>query len=195
MTITVIGATPAYVAAISSAARGIEVRADAAPARASWIIVATAEQRRQAMASCGLPAFRVVHVPGLDRDGAVDASVLAEGLARMRELGPYAVEPSAAAVTITRWLMPWIRPRLERLLEGAESVESKLSEKAAINAEKAAVKAEKAERRAERARAGLVKPDTPERARQRVEQKAQRKAERRAKEPLVSETPTMRRSR
>jgi hypothetical protein len=91
--------------------------------------------------------------------------------------------------------MPWIRPRLERLLEGAESVESKLSEKAAINAEKAAVKAEKAERRAERARAGLVKPDTPERARQRVEQKAQRKAERRAKEPLVSETPTMRRSR
>ena len=196
MTIAVVGATPAHVAAISRAARGMKVRADAVPARASWIVVATAAQRREAIARCRLPAFRVVHVAGLDRDGAVDELVLAEGLARMREIGPYAVEPSVAAVAMTRWLMPWIRPALERWLgDGATSVDARLSKKAAARERDAALLAEQVAKRAALEQAGLLAPITPEQARQRAERKAQRKAERRAREPLVSDTPAKRHSR
>lgn len=191
MTIAVIGAAPANLAAISSAASGIQVRVGAVPRGASWVIVATAAQRRQAVAaSSGLPAFRVVHVPGLDRDGAVDVSLLAEGLARMREIGPYVAQPSAAALAVTRWLLPWIRPALERWLgDGAATVDARLSNKAALNAREVAARAEAAERRAALERAGLVKPMTPDQARQLAERKARRKAERRAREPLVSDAP------
>lgn len=188
MTIAVIGAAPANLAAISRAASGIQVRLGAVPRGASWVIVATAAQRRQAVAaSSGLPAFRVVHVPGLDRDGAVDVPLLAEGLARMREIGPYVAQPSAAALAVTRWLLPWIRPALERWLgDGAATVDARLSNKAALNAREVAARAE---RRAALERAGLVKPITPDQARQLAERKARRKAERRAREPLISDAP------
>jgi hypothetical protein len=192
VTIAVIGAAPANLAAISSAASGVQVR-DGSVGGASWVIVATAVQRREAAARSGLPAFRIVHVPGLDREGGVEASVLVEGLVRMREIGPYAAEPSTAAVTVTRWLMPWIRPALERWLgQRGATIDAKLSKKADVNAREAAVRAEEAARRVSLERAGLVSPITPEQARERVERKAQRKAARRAREPLVSDAPAKR---
>jgi hypothetical protein len=192
VTIAVIGATPAHLAAISSAASGVQVRNGSVDG-ASWVIVATAVQRRDATAHSHLPAFRIVHVPGLDRDGAIATSVLVEGVTRMREIGPYAAVLSPMAVTITRRLMPWIRPALERWLgEGAASIDARLSKKAHVNAREAAARTEDAERRAALERAGLVKPITPEQARERAERKAQRKAARRAREPLVSDAPVKR---
>lgn len=197
VTIAVVGATPANTAAITAVARDIEVRADDVPDRTSWIVVATVAQRRDVMERSRLPAFRVIHVPGLDRDGALDVSVLAEGVKRMRELGPYTVVPSPAAVAVTRWLMPWIRPRLERWLgASATTIETKLSKKAIVSAEKVALKAMQAERRAAMVREGLGKSKDSARERERAAQrKAQRKAERRAKEALVSDTPTQRQGR
>lgn len=169
------------------------MHAGSVPSGASWVIVATAAQRRQAAASSGLPAFRIVHVPGLDRDGALNLAVLAEGLTRMREIGAHADVPSATAVAITRRLMPWIRPALERWLgEGAVTAAARLAKKTEVNAQQAVERREYAERRAAREREGLVKPVTPEQARRRAERKAQRKAERRAKEPLVSDAPAKR---
>jgi len=142
----VVGATAASVRQITTlaSARGLRVVVDRAPRRPAWVIVATSAQRQDALARYGLPAFRVIEVPGIERDGAVDADMLSRGMARMAELGAYRPTAAAFALAVTRRLLPWVGAALERAsADGMPDVEKA----ATLRAEKAA------ERSAERAAA------------------------------------------
>lgn len=178
MTLVVIGASAPNAARVIEAAstRGLRVVLGTG-ARASWVIVATASQRRDALAKFGLPAFRVVEWPGLDSDTEIASDILTRGVARMAELGPHRPVASPAGVALIRWLMPWIMRTLDRAIGPAETKELSPAEAAARDARMFAKAAELetsekarrklAERRAQRAaqraaaKAGRHRVDSP----------------------------------
>jgi hypothetical protein len=181
MTLGVIGATAANAAAIAQVAssRGIRVTTGWGSRPPDWIIVASVDERHEALQRYRLPAFRAIEVPEIARDGALDRHVVATAVARMAELGPFRLVLSPLGLRLTRWLMPRIMAALERALS-TDAPATDLARR--LKAKKAAAKA--AEREAKlRERA---KSDTPDEARRRAERKAQRKAARRAESSLVS---------
>jgi len=165
MTLVVIGASAANAARVIEAASARGLRAVIGTgARPSWVMVATASQRRDALARFGLPAFRVVEWPALDGETEIAPDVLARGVARMAEIGPYRPVASPAGVALTRWLMPWIMRTLDRAIGPEDPVEE--------------APASEAEARDARMLEKAAKLDDPDEARRRAERKARRAVER-----------------
>ena len=183
MTLLVIGATEANARQVAAAAtaRGLDVATAWSSARPAWVLAASAAARQEALARYKLPAFRVIEYPGLA--GAVDPAVLTAGLARMTEIAEDVPVLSPRAVAVTRWLMPWISRRLERLLGGeAPDLDDTVSKKGARTVEKASRKAALLSERPS-------KEETELEARRRAERKAARKTARRSEKPSVIDQP------
>jgi len=173
MTLLVIGATPANIREIKSAAspHGLRVVVGRSSQRPDWVLVATVAQRVEALARYALPAFRVIEYPEIERDARLEEDVLAAGVVGMVEVGAFRPAVSAFGVALTKRLMPWITAWLERVLvepepEGVEPAQelaarshrkdAKLqdSHEAQLRAQRKAMRAaeraaEKAARRAE----------------------------------------------
>jgi len=180
MTLVVIGASAPNAARVSEAASTRGLRAVIGTgARPSWVIVATASQRRDALARYGLPAFRVVEWPGLDSETQIALDVLTRGVARMAELGPYRPVASPAGVALTRWAMPLIMRTLDRAIGPGERVETPEGEAAGREA-RILEKVSKLEN-SEEARRRLAERRA-RRAAQRAQEKAARLAEQAAAE-------------
>lgn len=185
ITLLVLGATDDAVRQIASLAsrRGVRVATSWTAARPDWVLAASADDRRQALARYALPAFRVIESRGLAHRNGVDAEVLAAGVARMAEIGADEPALSPRAVALTRRLMPWIVKALERVLgTSVTDPEDTLSRKAERTVEKAS-------RREALLRDRPAKVRTPEEMQLHAERKAARKAARRAEKPSVIDPP------
>ena len=183
MTLLVIGATDDNARQIASAAasRGVRVVTQTTSSRPGWVLTASASQRRDALARYALPAFRVIEYP--DLGGAMNADVLAAGLARMAEIGDPVPLLSPRAIALTRRLLPWVARMLERALgDHVPDQDETLSRKAARATEKARRKAALLSERA-------PKEDSESEARRRAERKHARKAGRRTEKPSVIDQP------
>jgi len=139
MTLLVLGATDANARRIEelAAPRGLRVATRWTRARPAWVLVASPQERREALARYRLPAFRVIEHTGLARAGGVGLDVLTAGIARMAEIGTDEPALSPSGVALTRRLMPWIAKALERWLGGdgpdkAERTAEKASRRAAL---------------------------------------------------------------
>jgi hypothetical protein len=184
MTLVVIGASAPNVIRLAAAAssRGLRVATGAA-SRPSWVIVATAIQRRDALARFGLPAFRVIEWPGLEGEAAVAADVLARGIARMAELGPYRPVVSRAGVALIRRMMPWVMRTLNRAIGPDDPVEDVSAAKAAARDARMLEKAA----RLEDAKEARARADR--KARRAVEREAKMAARRHTTQPRDGERP------
>ena len=133
MTLLVLGATDANARQIEELAspRGLRVATRWTRGRPAWVLAASSQERREALARYRLPAFRVIEHAGLARAGGVGLDVLTAGIARMAEIGADEPALSPSGVALTRRLMPWIATALERWLGGDGP------DKAARTAEKA----------------------------------------------------------
>jgi hypothetical protein len=183
MTLVVIGASAPNAGRVTDAAsaRGLRVVIGTGT-RPSWVIVATASQRRDALASFGLPAFRVIEWPGLDGETEIAPDVLTRGVARMAELGPYRPVASPAGVALTRWAMPWIMRTLDRVIgPDGDPVEELSAGEAAAREARILTKVAKLEN-SEEARRRLA-----ERRARRAAQRAEEKAARRLAEQAGAE--------
>lgn len=175
-TLVLIGASAPNVARVTAAAssRGLRVEVGAA-SRPSWVIVATARQRRDALAAFGLPAFRVIEWPGLDGAAEVDPSVLTRGVARMAEIGAYQPVASPAGLAFIRWALPWIMRTLDRAIGPVDRVDTRSDADAAAREAQILKKVAKLEN-SEEARRRLAERRA-RRATQRAEEKLARQAE------------------
>jgi hypothetical protein len=126
MTLLVIGATPANVRAIKSAAspHGVRVVVGRTSRRPDWVLVATVAQRAEALARYALPAFRVIEYPEIEGEGTLAEGVLPAGVVGMVEVGAFRPAVSGFGVALTRRLMPWITAWLGRVLVESEPEEA-----------------------------------------------------------------------
>ncbi len=185
MTVLVVGASGANGAWVAQAIEAAGLRAALGRAsRPQWVLVATAQQRREALGQYGLPAYRVVQVPGLDGDAVLagsDREAVVLGVRRMREIGPHRPAVPGWGLRLTTALMPWIGSWLERTL-GTEVVDAD-----AARTKKARLVAVRAEARAQAS--GPEGSVSEEKARLKAQAKADRKAVRRAQKPSVIDPP------
>jgi hypothetical protein len=175
MKLLVVGAAEPHQRGIAALAsrRGIRLDADESSRRADWALVATGEQRRAVLHRYGLPPTRVIEWPALGGVASLDVAALERALTRMTELGPYRPVLSKSGVALIQRIMPWLRPRLVRMLAGdldtPEVSAPPVWDKAVRQAEKEAkrVRSERKHQRAveKRARqdtnAGTIAVETP----------------------------------
>jgi len=162
MTLVVLGATAANLARVTAAAQrhGLAVRSNLGTSPA-WVLAATPAQRAEALSRHALPAFRVIEMSALARDGAIDEETLQRGLRRMVEIGAPQPVLAPRAVAITRRLMPWILARLSRMFDekwmGPDTLRARKVDKAQRLVERDARAARRAERAAKAERAAMAK--------------------------------------
>jgi hypothetical protein len=177
MILLVLGATDANARQIEELAspRGLRVATRWTRARPAWVLVASTQERREALARYRLPAFRVIEHAGLANAAGVGRDVLTAGIARMAEIGANEPALSPSGVALTRRLMPWIAKALERWLGGD-------------GLDKTDRTAEKAGRR-EAVRQRPATAWTAEETQERAERRAARKAARRARKTSLLDPP------
>jgi hypothetical protein len=120
MKVLVIGATaPTFRTLRALAARAsprLEVYDDRGPASPDWIVTATGDQRAEAIATYGLPPYRVLEVPALlsESEMARAEGTVRAGLAKMAGLGPARPLVSRAGVSVARLFLPWLQRAADR---------------------------------------------------------------------------------
>lgn len=170
VTLLVLGAPASQVERIRRAAASHGVRVTTDASRADWVLAASNAERQRAMDRLGLPSYRVVEVAGLGAAAPLGASVLAAGLERMCDLGPYRRTVSRSGVAVLRACRWLVAALLERTL-GPYVVDA---------ARQRAIAADKAARLATQAvLASREEAHDPERIARKAARKAARRVERR----------------
>jgi hypothetical protein len=104
--VRIIGADAATIRQLRAIAPARVDVVDEPLAEPDWIVVATDDQRIDAIRSIGLPPFRVVEVPAISgRLDEADIDALRTVLLKMAGIGVWRVDPSPLGVRVARLLV------------------------------------------------------------------------------------------